>query len=108
MAFLIRPTRRAHMDLLPDHMSPLVYHKTFITAPYFMYHLHQNKSIVKLLVLKGANINARNNYGLTPLYMALRLFRSPDACQTLIESGADCNVQREHGFTLLDLAIRYN
>jgi len=56
--------------------------------------------IVKLLISKGANINARDYLGGTALYEAI-YFASVDLIKILLENGANPNVQDEFGEILL-------
>jgi len=55
---------------------------------------------VKLLISKGANVNARDYLGGTPLYEAI-YFASTDLIKILLENGANPNVQDEFGEILL-------
>jgi|GEM_PF-508526 len=59
-------------------------------------------AVANLLLGKGANVNARNNYGFTPLHFASS-GRSPDFAliQLLIAKGADVNAQLDRGLTSL-------
>ena len=61
--------------------------------------------IIKFLVSKGADFNARDNGGLTPLHRAARWLnkRSADA---LITAGANVNARDNNGMTPLHLAVR--
>eukprot|EP00698_Gefionella_okellyi_P011777 TRINITY_DN312_c0_g1_i13.p1 TRINITY_DN312_c0_g1~~TRINITY_DN312_c0_g1_i13.p1 ORF type:complete len:809 (+),score=167.93 TRINITY_DN312_c0_g1_i13:129-2429(+) len=62
-------------------------------------HWCQSSSVVKLLCDAGANANALDNDGETPLYCALRYHIEDDysIAQQLVECGADVNnVSREH------------
>jgi len=63
---------------------------------------HGNLEIVRLLLERGADVNAKNKNGLTPIWgindddtTAMEIFR------LLIRSGADVNVSNEDGETLL-------
>jgi len=54
----------------------------------------------KMMIEMGADVNARNDSGLTPLYWAsLRSFT--DIAKILIEMGADVNVRNKDGYTPL-------
>ena len=59
-------------------------------------------AVANFLLEKGANVNARTNYGLTPLHLASS-GRSPDLdlIQRFIAKGADVNAQVAHGLTSL-------
>jgi ankyrin repeat protein len=63
--------------------------------------------IVKLLVKKGANINAQDDYGLTPLYSAL-LEKHPGVARFLIKQGANVQAQTKDGNTALHVAVQNN
>jgi len=60
------------------------------------------KAVVAIFLIgKGANVNAKNNWGGTPLYLAIRDF---DLMQRLIAKGAEVNVQAFVGITPLHQA----
>lgn len=64
--------------------------------------------IVKLLVEKGANVNARTNDGYTALHQAildLGDFIRYHIMEILLENGADVNLQEEHDFTPMHLLV---
>jgi transformer-2 protein len=70
-----------------------------------------------LLVQHGANINAQDNLGWTPLHCALDAdihARSPyeditlSTVKTLIELGVDQSIRDSEGRTILDLVQHYN
>lgn len=56
--------------------------------------------ILKLLILKGANVNARNRAGETALHIAVRFHRKL-AIRVLIEAGANVHVTDAYGRSLL-------
>jgi ankyrin repeat protein len=60
-----------------------------------------------LLSSPGADINARNERGSTPLLEAAR-FGHDDICRVLIASGADLKAKDNDGKTALMLAIQGN
>ena len=62
------------------------------------------------LAKEGANVNARNGNGITPLMMAVTRRAGVNILRNLIENLADVNArdQRNDGFTILFLAISTN
>ena len=63
--------------------------------------------IVELLLAEGADVNAKDKYGLTPLHRAASGGHTETA-ELLITEGADVNAKNEDGKTPLDRAIKYN
>lgn len=59
--------------------------------------------IVKLLINHGADINAKNERGETPLHLATR-YCFNKIVKLLLENGADPNIKDNEGKTPLDLA----
>lgn len=66
---------------------------------------YNNIDAIKLLIEAGANLNATDNMGRTPLMIAVE-FNNQDAVQILIESGANLNMQNLWGTTALNFAAR--
>lgn len=65
-------------------------------------------SAVNLLLAKGANVNARDSGGLTPLFYAVgALDRQMQIVDALIRAGADLQARSQSGETALDFAGRY-
>lgn len=62
--------------------------------------------MIKLLLEKGANVNAADSEGYTALACAVSRRASPEAVQLLLSSGADINARNKRGETPLVLAER--
>ena len=61
--------------------------------------------VVQCLISAGADVNAKNCVGETPLHQsAIRNYKSIDVLQYLIEQGADPHVKDDDGKTPLDVA----
>ena len=63
---------------------------------------------VKFLIFFGADVNARNTYGITPLMLAASRNRNPAVVETLINAGADVNAKDQGGRTALMWARKHN
>jgi len=59
---------------------------------------------IKILLDRGAHVNARNRNGETPLMVAAGLLY-PDAVRLLIARGADVTAENSRGETALALAL---
>jgi ankyrin repeat protein len=64
---------------------------------------NNHKDVAQLLIAKGADINARNNSGETPLHQAAS-HNNKDVAQLLIAKGADINARNYKAET--PLAVR--
>ena len=65
-----------------------------------------NIEAVKQHIAGGANVNAMNKYGWTPLHEAAR-FGQKEVSELLITKGADVNARNDDGVTPLDTAIMH-
>ncbi len=61
---------------------------------------------VRLLVARGANVNAKSSTERTPLLVAASLPRTVDVLRILLDRGADLRAQDRAGATALALAVR--
>lgn len=72
----------------------------------------EKKDLINLLIYKGADIDARNNSGKTPLLFAARFLDNYDIIRLLLEHGADVNAKDDDGrtplFTVSDRRENYN
>ena len=62
-----------------------------------------HKDVVELLIAKGADVNAKGEYGNTPLHRATS---RKEIAELLIANGADINARDYEGDTPLDIALR--
>jgi hypothetical protein len=65
-----------------------------------------SKDYIRVLINEGADANAKNNDGWTPLMFAARYSSSPEIVKLLIEKGADVNARDNNGAPLLIYAVR--
>ncbi len=61
--------------------------------------------VVRLLIANGANVNAKDNNGHTPLHRSVRLLGHKDITELLLTKGADINVKNKWDRTPLDIAV---
>ncbi|HOK67098.1 MAG TPA: ankyrin repeat domain-containing protein [Anaerohalosphaeraceae bacterium] len=66
-----------------------------------------NHGPVKLLLELGAEVNAANSNGGTPLHEAVILYDNPSTLQVLLDYGADVNAASASGQTALHQAARF-
>lgn len=63
------------------------------------------EDLIKLLLSKGADVNATNNQGKTALHLAL-MDRNEGIAAILLKNGADVNIRDESGWTSLYYAVK--
>lgn len=71
-------------------------------------HYAKTKVIAELLIAHGASISAKNNSGFTPLHYVRALSQSIEIGRLLIENGADANAKSAAGLTPLHFAADRN
>ncbi len=59
---------------------------------------------VELLLKAGADVNAKNTNGMTPLHGAAQMNPSPAVLEVLLKAGADVNAKNPGGWTPLHAA----
>ncbi len=67
---------------------------------------YSSAKIIALLLENGADVNATNRYGYTPLIVAARDGRA-DIINQLLEAGAEIEAQGQGGHTALSEAVRH-
>jgi len=81
-------TKGADINLKNDSLGETSLHRAV---------LYDWKDVVELLIAKGANVNAKDKYGSTPLYRV----QSKQVAQLLIAQGADVKVKNNYDETPL-------
>jgi hypothetical protein len=68
----------------------------------------EDLEMVQVLLDYGADVNAKDDFGFTPLdFASLGRFSDPRVVRSLLDHGADPNVQAQHGITPLYRAAKY-
>ena len=67
-------------------------------------HMASNKEITGLLIAAGADVNAKNDNGRTPLHNAAGIKYFKEVVEVLIANGADVNAKKDDGYTPLHLS----
>ncbi len=67
-------------------------------------HLAPNWGVAERLIADGTDVNAKDNFGMTPLHTAVRAGRT-DVVGLLTANGADINAKSNAGHTPLFLAV---
>ena len=68
------------------------------------FYICENNEVLRLLIANGANINARGEFGETPLKRIIG-FAKFDTIKNLLDLGADINIPNEFGDTVLMDAV---
>ena len=63
---------------------------------------------LRVLIMLGADVNARNTNGATPLMLAAARNKDPAVIEALIDMGANINTKDNNGRTPLMWARRFN
>lgn len=67
-----------------------------------------NTDLVEFLIDKGADVNAQDNNGQTPLFYTSRRINNTQAAELLIQAGAEINAKDNRGNTALIWALSNN
>ena len=70
-------------------------------------HLAPNGVVAERLIAKGADVHAKDSFGMTPLHTAVKEGRS-DVVEVLIARGADVNAKSHRGQTAVFWAVAKN
>lgn len=78
-------------------------HRTYLHWTSF----HGRHPVVKYLIKSGANLEATDKYGYTPLHLASRQGHL-SVVKYLLKCGANLESRSKNGFTTLQIAVRHN
>ena len=73
-------------------------------GPFIARRATSRRELVSLLLARGAKVDARDNYGWTPLMVAARL-GDAETARLLLDHGADVNVAATANYTPLHWAV---
>ena len=77
-------------------------------APLHYSVIAENIEVLERLLSGGADPNARNGRGDSPLHFAAWKSANPKVAEVLLSAGADPILRRKNGETPLDIARKYN
>ena len=66
-----------------------------------------DRELVQALIADGVDVNLKNRWGQTALYLAAYMSGDMEIVQILVDMGADLNVKDKWGYTLLHTAVEY-
>lgn len=75
--------------------------------PFIYSNQHSNMAAIGLLLKKGADVNATDEYGRTPLLYAI-IYSMSNIIKLLIDKGADVNARDRNGWTPLLFAVHFD
>ena len=87
--------------------TPYRSHENF-TALHFACYYSPSIDVVKMILKKGANVNARDENDCTPLILACCSVKGFEVVPILLEYGADANLSNKYSETALWKACRNN
>lgn len=93
------------VQMLIDHHPPIIHSKdkTDFTALHHTAPQHHD-STVRILINSGMEIDARNRYGRTPLFQAVRSGHE-ETVRVFLENGANVNAIDNEGWSVLHVAV---